>query len=32
MENKERWIFWQKLFSLFGLIAVMVTDVLVVMA
>jgi hypothetical protein len=32
MENKERWVLWQKAFSLIGLIAVIVADVLVVRA
>ena len=32
MENKQRWIFWQKVFSLLGLVAVVAADVLVVMA
>jgi hypothetical protein len=32
MENKERWILGQKIFSLLGLIAVIAADVLVVMA
>jgi hypothetical protein len=32
MENKERWVFWQKIFSLLGLVAVIAADVLVVMA
>lgn len=32
MENKHRWILWQKVFSVLGLIAVIVADVLVVMA
>ncbi len=32
MENKERWIFWQKVFSLLGSTAVLVADALVVMA
>ena len=32
MENKERWVLWQKLFSLLGILAVLVADVLVVMA
>jgi hypothetical protein len=32
MENKQRWILWQKVFSVLGLIAVIVADVLVVMA
>ena len=32
MENKERWVLWQKGFSLLGLLAVIAADVLVVMA
>jgi hypothetical protein len=32
MENKERWVFWQKMFSLLGLAAVVVADILVVRA
>lgn len=32
MENKERWVFWQKVFSLLGLVAVIAADVLVVRA
>jgi hypothetical protein len=32
MENKVRWILWQKVFSILGLIAVIVADILVVMA
>jgi hypothetical protein len=32
MENKERWVGWQKGFSLLGLIAVIAADVLVVLA
>ena len=32
MENKQRWLLWQKVFSLLGLAAVIVADVLVVMA
>jgi hypothetical protein len=32
MENKQRWVFWQRVFSMLGLIAVAVADVLVVMA
>jgi hypothetical protein len=32
MENKERWVLWQKGFSLLGLVAVLAADVLVVMA
>jgi hypothetical protein len=32
MENKQSWVFWQKLFSLLGILAVLVADVLVVMA
>ncbi len=31
MENKERWVFWQKLFSLLGLVAVLIADVIVLM-
>jgi hypothetical protein len=32
MENKERWVFWQKVFSTIGLVAVISADILVVMA
>lgn len=32
MENKQRWVLWQKVFSLFGLMAVLVVDVLVTLA
>jgi hypothetical protein len=32
MENRQRWEFWQKTFSLLGLAAVTTADVLVVMA
>ncbi|HSJ88705.1 MAG TPA: hypothetical protein VK909_15945 [Anaerolineales bacterium] len=32
MENKASWIFWQKAFSLLGILAVLTADVLVVMA
>jgi hypothetical protein len=32
MENKERWEFWQKAFSLLGLAAVIAADVLVMRA
>ena len=32
MENRKRWVLWQKAFSLLGLIAVIAADVLVVMA
>lgn len=32
MENKEGWVLWQKIFSLLGLAAVIVADVLVVIA
>jgi len=32
MESKERWVLWQKAFSLLGLAAVIVADVLVVRA
>ena len=31
MENKERWILWQKIFSIIGILAVLAADVLVVM-
>jgi hypothetical protein len=30
METKQRWVLWQKGFSLLGLVAVIATDVLVV--
>ena len=32
LENKDSWIFWQKVFSLIGIVAVLVANVLVVMA
>lgn len=32
MENKRSWVFWQKVFSLLGILAVVGADVLVVMA
>ncbi|MCK6585594.1 MAG: hypothetical protein HUU11_16110 [Anaerolineales bacterium] len=32
VENKRRWVLWQKVFSLFGLVAVLAADALVVMA
>lgn len=32
MENKGRWVLWQKVFSLLGLAAVIAADVLVVRA
>jgi len=32
MENKPRWILWQKVFSVFGMLAVLAADVLVTMA
>lgn len=32
VENKQRWVFWQKVFSLFGVVAVLAADVMVVMA
>lgn len=32
VENKQRWVFWQKVFSLFGIVAVLAADVMVVMA
>jgi hypothetical protein len=30
MENKERWVIWQKVFSVFGILAILVADVLVI--
>ena len=32
MENKKNWEFWQKVFSLLGILAVLLADALVVMA
>lgn len=32
LENKQSWIFWQKAFSLLGIVAVIGMDVIVVMA
>ena len=32
LENKPRWVFWQKVFSVVGILAVVGADVLVVMA
>lgn len=32
MENKERWVLWQKAFSLLGILAVLAADVLVLMS
>ncbi|MBI4762393.1 MAG: hypothetical protein ACOYYF_12580 [Chloroflexota bacterium] len=32
LENKRRWVFWQKIFSLLGTAAVLAVDALVVMA
>ena len=32
IENKQRWVLWQKSFSLLGLVAVVAADVLVVKA
>ena len=32
MENKPRWVLWQKIFSLLGVVAVIAADVLVTMA
>lgn len=32
LENKKNWLFWQKAFSLLGIVAVVSMDVLVVMA
>jgi len=31
VQNKEKWLFWQKIFSLLGIAAVLAADVLVVM-
>ena len=32
MENKQRWILWQKIFSALGILAVLFADILVVRA
>ena len=32
IENKQRWVLWQKSFSLLGLVAVVAADILVMMA
>ena len=32
MENKKTWVLWQKVFSLLGILAILLADVLVVMA
>jgi len=32
LENKQSWIFWQKIFSLLGIAAVLAADVLVIIA
>ena len=32
LENKENWLFWQKAFSLLGIVAVLAADVLVILA
>jgi hypothetical protein len=32
MENKQRWILWQKLFSAVGIAAVLAADILIVRA
>ena len=32
VENKQNWLFWQKVFSLLGILAVLTADILVVMA
>jgi len=32
MENKKRWVLWQKVFSLLGILAVLLADTLVVIA
>ncbi|MEP0806605.1 MAG: hypothetical protein HRF47_14060 [Chloroflexota bacterium] len=31
LKNKQKWVLWQKIFSLFGVAAVLAVDVLVVM-
>lgn len=30
MENKQRWVLWQKVFSAFGILAVLGADILVI--
>jgi hypothetical protein len=32
LENKQNWVLWQKVFSLLGILAVVATDILVVIA
>jgi hypothetical protein len=32
MENKKKWILWQKLFSAIGIVAVLAADILIVRA
>jgi len=32
MENKKRWVLWQKVFSAIGVMAVVAADIFVVMA
>jgi hypothetical protein len=32
MENKQRWVLWQKMFSVLGILAVIIADTLVLMA
>jgi len=32
LENRQSWLFWQKVFSLLGIVAVLAADALVVMA
>lgn len=32
MKNRERWLLWQKIYSLLGLIAVVAADILMVIA
>ncbi len=32
MENKQRWVFWQKAFSAIGILAVLAADILIVRA
>jgi len=32
MENKQNWVFWQKVFSMLGIISVSIADILVIRA
>jgi len=32
VENKQNWLFWQKVFSLLGILAVLAADILMMMA